>query len=305
MATRPMSERPKIVDMRCRLTTTEGADYFRQRTQHSGVYAHLGALQEGTIEAFFRDLDEAGVTTAVSASGNNPGMTLGYKRLPDRTTSNDHQAEIQKQYWGRFIGTAGIDASGTFHNPLEEIERCAKMGLRVVFIEPGRDPINVRHLADARLYPIYQKCVDLDLAICPQTSGPLGGKNIEYADPKYIDQVAEDFPDLRIICGHANPPYIRELIVVAGMRRENVYASPDGYLLRIGTRDWVKAVNSGMMAGKFIWGSAYPLRTLKPYADAFFSLPWNDDVLDRICYRNALHALKLEDDPTFKEIYGL
>ena len=107
-------------------------------------------------------------------------MKLGHAELPARTTSNDHMADVQRRNWGRFIGVAGIDAGAVYHEPIKEIERCAKLGLRVIFIEPGCSPGCM--LNDPRLYPIYQKCLDLDLAIIPQTSGPLWGRNIDYAN---------------------------------------------------------------------------------------------------------------------------
>ena len=98
-----------IIDARCRLTTKEGSDYFRTQTQKSGMFGKIEAFKDGTEETFFDEIGQSGVTTAVSVSGNNPGMKLGYKQLPDRTTSNDMMAEVQKRHWGRFIGVAGIE----------------------------------------------------------------------------------------------------------------------------------------------------------------------------------------------------
>ena len=294
-----------IIDIRCRLTTKETARYFSSRMEESKRLSEVPALVEGTVEAFFKEIEEAGITTAVSVSGNNPGIRIGKEVLPDRTTSNDLLAEVQKKYPGKFIGVAGIDAGNVFHNALEEIDRCVKeLELKAVFIEPGRSPGCL--LNDRRLYPVYQKCVDLHIPIIPQTSGPLGGKNVDYANPKYIEEVAEDFPNLNIICGHACYPYVREMIVVAA-RRHNVWASPDSYLLRLGTEDWVKAVNENHFgfANKFIFGSAYPLRPIKAYVEEFFKLPWKKECLDKILYRNAIKALKLENDPIMKKMYNL
>ena len=299
-----------IIDMRCRLTTSEGSDYFRIQTKKSGMWERVDAFQEGTEESFFAEVAQAGITTAVSVSGNNPGMKLGSKDLPDRTTSNDYMADVQRRNWGRFIGVAGIDAGAVFHDPIEEIERCAELGLRAIFIEPGRSPGCL--LSDPRLYPIYEKCVELDLTVIPQTSGPLGGKNIDYANPKYVEQVAEDFPDLRIICGHGHYPYVREAITMC-TRRDNVYLSPDIYLRQLGTEDWLKAINENIgayfggfgLADRFVFGSAYPLFDLKEYIRFFFSLPWKPEVLSRILYKNALRALNLQDDPVFRQMYGL
>ena len=92
-----------IIDMRCRLTTSEGSDYFRIQTKKSGMWERVDAFQEGTEESFFAEVAQAGITTAVSVSGNNPGMKLGSKDLPDRTTSNDYMADVQRRNWGRYI----------------------------------------------------------------------------------------------------------------------------------------------------------------------------------------------------------
>jgi predicted TIM-barrel fold metal-dependent hydrolase len=140
----------------------------------------------------------------------------------------------------------------------------------------------------------------------PQTSGPTGGRNISYADPTHIDRIADDFPELRIIAGHACYPYVREAIIVAA-RRENVYVSPDSYLFDMGTEDWVKAVNSTHygVGDRFLFGSAYPAVDLAAYVSAFMALPWKADVLPNLLYRNTLRALKLEQDPTYRSIYSL
>lgn len=297
-----------IIDMRCRVTIPEAGSYMPTmlggHAAKKGVYEQIRAFREGTIEAFFEEIGEAGITTAVSVSGNNPGMRIGTWDLPDRTTPNDLMADLQRRYWGRFIGVAGIDAGNVFHNSIDEIERSYQLGLRVVFIEPGRSP--GCNLDDRRLYPIYEKCVERDMALIPQTSGPKAGKSIDCANPVYLDRVAEDFPELRIIAGHGCYPYVREAIVVAA-RHQNVYMSPDVYLFELGTEDWLKAVNSNIRGfqDQFLFGTAYPATPVKPYMEKFFKLPWNQDALPKILYKNALRALKLEDDPVFKEMYGL
>lgn len=290
-----------IIDVRCRLTTREAAAYFANNARSFG--RSIPALDNGSEEAFWKELAEADVTTAVSVSGNSPGMQIGRMSLADRTTSNDLMAAMQRKHPGRFVGVAGIDAGNTFHNALDEIQRCKELGLRVVFIEPGRSP--GCNLDDPRLYPIYQQCQDLGMTLVPQTSGPLGGKNIDYANPVYLERVAEDFPKLRIIAGHACFPYVREMIVVAS-RRANVWVSPDMYLFAFGTDEWVQAVNDNFRGfdDRFLFGSAYPAIALKPYVEKFMRLPWREEALPKLLYGNALHALDLADDPAFKALYG-
>ncbi len=292
-----------IIDMRCRVPTLSTAQYFHTIMKNIGRLDYVPALKSGSLDTFLKDLEDSGITSAVSVSGNNPGARIGKRDQPARTTSNDEIAALQHEHLGKIIGVAGIDVGNTFHNSLEELERCSDLGLKAAFIEPGRSPGCL--LNDRVLYPIYQKCVDLDMAIIPQTSGLLGGKNFDYANPKYIEDVAEDFPDLRIICGHGCYPFVREMIMVC-QRRDNVWASPDVYLLNgLGTMDWVEAVNRNMygFADQFIFGSAYPFMSLKDAVNGYLQLPWNEDVLPKIFYKNALKALKLDSDPVFQSIY--
>jgi len=47
------------------------------------------------------------------------------------------------------------------------------------------------------------------------------------------------------------------------------------------------------------------LLNLTNYTNFFFSLPWKEEVLDKICWENAINALKLHDVPEIKESYNL
>ena len=287
-----------IIDARCRITIPEAGAFFADLAKARGVG------RAGTIDGFFDEIAAAGITTAVCVCGNNPTIAFGRVRMAPRTTSNDLMARLQAEHPGRFLGVAGIDTGNVHHDAHEELERCHAMGLRAVFIEPGHSP--GCDIDDPRLYPLYGKCERLGMTLMPQTSGPTGGRNIDYAHPRHIDRIADDFPDLRIVCGHACYPYVREAIIVAA-RRENVYVSPDSYLFDMGTDDWVKAVNSSHygVADRFLFGTAFPAVQLAPYLRDFFALPWSAEALPQMLYRNALRAFGVENDPVFRRMYGL
>src|SRR5689334_2286738 len=125
-----------IIDVRCRLTIPEAGEYFSGRAKARG---RAGAIKSfgKDIHAYFAEIGEAGITTAVSTSGQTPEMMIGNRVMAARTTPNDLMAKLQKEHWGRFIGVAGIDFGNVLHKALDEIERCATLGLRVVFAEPG------------------------------------------------------------------------------------------------------------------------------------------------------------------------
>jgi uncharacterized protein len=294
-----------ILDVRCRFTGGSSADYYRQSLQKSGRLHLIKSLEEGTEDSFFKEIEEAGITTAVSASGFNPGASLGKYNFPDRTTSNDELAEIQARNPGRFIACGGLDVSNTFHQVIEEIERCYyELNIKVFGIEPGRAP--GCNPSDSLLDTVYQKIQDLNATIIIQTSGLKGGRFLNYAHPDHIEQVADKFPYLRIICAHGCYPYVREAIVVA-MRRDTIWLSPEGYLWHLGHEDWLRAINKNFegFSNKFLFGTAYPLTPIKAFVDNFKKLPWDEQVLDKLLYKNALTALNLTDDSHYKSRYQL
>lgn len=285
-----------IIDVRCRLASAADGDYLRQRPD-AARFAPWAGL---STDAFFRHLDAARVRTAVSVAGNNLGLELGPRRFPPRRTDNDDQARLEREHPGRFVGVAGIDVGGALHNPVVEMERCVReLGLPRVAIEPGRAPLHAEHPADRRLYPFYERAQELEVTVMLQTSGYYGGKNLDYAHPRWIDRVAEDFPRLKLVCGHGCYPFVREMIAVA-VRRPNVYPSPDLYVFAPARVEWRYAVNKGLIADQFLFASGFPLcGSLVRTVDRFLLLGWRPAVLDRILYRNALRALRLEEKPEF------
>ena len=79
--------------------------------------------------------------------------------------------------------------------------------------------------SDARYYPIYAKCVELGVPVFVTTAParPQVPRAImDYIDPRQIDVVARDFPELILIMSHGGYPFVNEAIF-ACMRNANVY----------------------------------------------------------------------------------
>ena len=294
----------KIIDLRCRYTCGPSARYFVNRMSTRNRLASVPALGSSAEEDFFNEIQDAGITTAVSVSGCNPGAKIGRFDFPDRTTSNDQLSEVENRHPGRFLAVAGIDVSGKFHDPLAEIQRCVRqLGMRAVTIEPGRAPGCL--IDDIKLFPIYELCQSLDVAIIPHL-GPMAGPDLNHAHPSSVERIADAFPALRIICGHGCYPFVREAIVIAS-RRENIWLAPDGYFFHLGHEDWMHAINKNIMdfSYRFLFASAYPLTPIGPFVQNFLKLEWNPEALSRILFLNAIEALKLGEDPHFQKAYNL
>ncbi|WP_439474752.1 amidohydrolase family protein [Algoriphagus formosus] len=303
--TNKLNSKPLIIDVRCRYTGGESASYYRKQLKKSGRLPLIKSLKEGTEESFFEEIEQAGVTTAVSASGYNPGAKLGKYQFADRTTRNDDLADIQKRNPRKFIACGGIDVSNSFHHSIDEIQRCFHdLGIKVFGIEPGRAP--GCNPDDPILDDVYQTLQDINCTVIIQTSGLKGGKFLDYAHPGHIERVAEKFPYLRIICAHGCYPYVREAIVTA-MRRDNIWLSPEGYLWHLGYDDWLRAINKNFegFSKKFLFGTAYPLTPIKAFVDNFRKLPIEKEFFPNLLYKNAIDALGLNNNAEFKNFYDL
>jgi predicted TIM-barrel fold metal-dependent hydrolase len=82
---------------------------------------------------------------------------------------------------------------------------------------------------DRLYYPLYAACVDLGIPFCTQVghTGPLRPSETGRPIP-YIDQVALDFPELTIVCGHIGYPWTTEMIAVAD-KHANVCIDTSAY----------------------------------------------------------------------------
>ena len=113
---------------------------------------------------------------------------------------------------------------------------------------------------DRRYYPLFAECVELDVPFCTQVghTGPLRPSETGRPIP-YIDQIAIDFPELTIVCGHVGYPWTEEMIAVA-RKHENVYIDTSAYTTRApagGTREVHE--DHGPVGRKVLFGTNFPM----------------------------------------------
>ncbi|MBI3043374.1 MAG: amidohydrolase [Betaproteobacteria bacterium] len=238
------------------------------------------SARERSIDLLIQEMDQAQVTLGVA-----PGRTGGVFG----TMSNDDLTQLIKNYPGRFAGFAGIDPVNR-KRAIQEIDRAMQIGLKGVVLEPGLSHAPM-HIDDARVYPLYAHCEDRGIPVLLMAGGN-AGPDCSYSSPEHIDRVARDFPDLVLISGHGNWPWVGEIIHVC-YRRPNVHLSPDTYMFGMpGARDYVDAVN-GFLSNRFLFGTAYPFVSLKSAVDRFLQLGIKEEFLDDVLYANAARILRL------------
>ncbi|PYM60960.1 MAG: amidohydrolase, partial [Candidatus Rokuibacteriota bacterium] len=140
--------------------------------------------------------------------------------------------------------------------------------------------------SDPRFYPIYRKALELDIPVV-FTMGPIVGK---WGGPQGVDDLADEFPDLKIICSHGVWPQVTEFLALV-YRHENVYLETSIYEFLPGGDLFVQFAND-VMPDKFVYASAFPFRPLSDLT-RYQQLPFKPGVLEQILWHNPARLLKL------------
>ncbi len=200
------------------------------------------------VEFTLSALDAAGVDQALVSAWWGPQGPL---------LSNDHVARVVAAAPERLFGVASVDISRPMH-AVRELRRAVRelgfVGLRVLPWLWGLPP------DDRRYYPLYAECIELDVPFCLQVghAGPL--KPSEPGRPiPYLDHVACEFPELKIVGGHIGYPWTTEMIALA-TKYQNVFIDTSAYKPSRYPPELV-AFMRGHGRHKVLFGSNFPMIT--------------------------------------------
>ncbi|HSB81580.1 MAG TPA: amidohydrolase family protein, partial [Candidatus Methylomirabilis sp.] len=144
-----------------------------------------------------------------------------------------------------------------------------------------------------RLYPIYARCADRGLAVI-LTLSLMTGPDVSYCLPVDVDQVAHDFPTLKLVIAHACWPWVQPMVGVA-FRRTNVYLSPDIYAINLPGRDDFTLAARTYLQDRFLFASGYPFAPVGGAVQAYRAMGFLGEIADKIFRRNAAALLRLTD----------
>lgn len=173
---------------------------------------------------------------------------------------NDVTAAYAKKYPDRVIGFMGLDPKQP--KVLEELDRCYyDLGLKGIKLGPIYQKF---HPLDKRAYAIYARAEQLGLPILFHQGATYPRKApLKYANPILLEDVALDFPDLKMVIAHMGHPWIGETIVL--MRKQpNVFADISGLFYRPWQYYQAMALcHEYGRLDKLLFGSDYPIATTK------------------------------------------
>jgi predicted TIM-barrel fold metal-dependent hydrolase len=143
---------------------------------------------------------------------------------------------------------------------------------------------------DRRCYPLYAKCVELGVPVGFQVGHSAEVLPSNVGRPMLTDDVAIDFPDLKINLSHTGWPWTGEFCSMI-WRHPNVYGDISAYFPSTLDKELVAFMDSSRGRNKILYGTnGFDLGRFK--AD-FESLPISDKTRERVLRSNALEFLGL------------
>lgn len=146
---------------------------------------------------------------------------------------------------------------------------------------------------DRMAYPIYAKCVELDIPIFINTGVPGPRVPMDAQEVRLLDKVCWFFPELRIVMRHGGEPWV-DLAVKLMVKYENLYYSTSAFAPKYYPREILSYANSSRGSGKVIYAGYYPSGlTLERIFRELNELPLADETWPKFLRDNAREVLKL------------
>ncbi len=237
-----------------------------------------------SLPEFIKQINEARIDKVVL-------LNAALKGRPVRPM-NEALGKLLKAYPDRFAGFAGFDPN-TGAPAIEEIEYAIKeLGFSGIKTVPSFLELAIN---DKAFYPCYSKAQELGIPISVHTgTAILKGVRVKHVQPLMIDDVAFDFPDLKIFCSHLGGWQYLDVISML-VHHSNVYADISFWPLNplyVNLVPW--NLLEGAVPDKILFGSDYPAgQTPKEGVEAVKKLPVSQSFKEKILGNNAAKILGL------------
>ena len=206
---------------------------------------------------------------------------------------NEDSQRAIKDYPDRFFGSFEVDPNHGMEGVRELEAAVRELGVKAATAFPAgltpQVPIN-----DKKFYPIYAKCVELDIPICVCAGVP--GPRVPFGvqDVALIDEVCWFFPDLKFVTRHGCEPWA-DLAVKLMLKWPNLYYSTSAFAPKYYPKDVIQYANT-RGADKIMYAGYFPMGLS---LDRIFSelpqVPFRDHVWPKFLRENAVRVFKLDE----------
>ena len=231
-----------------------------------------------SLDNLLAQMDEANVEKSV----------LFAVEAPLLTASNEFVANVCQKIPDRFLGFASVDPNKA-DACIRLSEGIEKYNLKGLKLHP---PLQNFYPNDKKVWPVYEMANDLGIPVVFHVgTTPFGSLvKLKQADPILIDDIANDFPNLKIILTHLGTLWHQESFMVTE-KHPNVYIDTAAYPYEINeilTEKLIVRVGEE----KFIFGTDFPMpyegrmHRIKDFVECIRRLKISDELKERIFSNN-------------------
>ena len=209
------------------------------------------------------------------------------------TKESNLGAQALERYPDRFIPGCSPDPNRGMDAVRDIVRLHDEYGIRSIGLFPAGTYPQVA-INDKLMYPIYAKCVELDIPVfcCAGIPGP----RLKFAPQRVelIDEVCFDFPELVFVTRHGCEPWT-ELAVKLMLKWPNLYYSTSAFAPRYYPKAIVDYANT-RGADKIIYAGYFPMGlSIERIMTEMPQVPFHDDVWPKFLRGNAARILKLDE----------
>lgn len=246
-------------------------------------FEHLLALMRDPAQ-LLKYLDHCRIWRVALINYPSPDL-MGF----DHST-NDFVARYAAHDPVRLIAIGGVHPRFCA-DPAAEVDRLVALGIRALKVHPPHQlfAANAYTTDVPALAQVYERAQHHGLPVMIHTGTSIfPGARCKYGNPMEIDDVALDFPRLRIMLAHGGRPLWMDEAFFVVRRHKNVWLElsgiPPAKLLEYFPR-------IGELADRTVWGTDWPspgVRDLRANLDQFLALPLDGAIKQAITVENPL-----------------
>jgi predicted TIM-barrel fold metal-dependent hydrolase len=234
--------------------------------------------------AFLHHLDQAGIDRAVLINYVAPeviGFTAGV---------NQFVADYVKEDPRRLIPCGSLHPRHST-NIMADVEHLVRLGIRLIKIHPPHQLLypNDYLRGVKELEIIYRAAEANGIPVMFHTGTSIfpGARN-KYGDPMFVDDVAVDFPKLKILLAHGGRPLWMQTAFFLVRRHPNVFLDISGIPPKLLLKYFPRLEE---IASRTLFGTDWPgpgVPDIKRNVDDFKALPLKAEVQDQVLGKTAL-----------------
>jgi predicted TIM-barrel fold metal-dependent hydrolase len=265
----------------------EQYDFIRRQTKDRGSKEEMEFPVEYMFKDVPKDLPTDDPIAVTLHEMDKYGIELGLIGVSDATSRL-----ALKRHPDRFVPAGNLpdpnDVTGSVRALRREYE---EFGIRATGVFPAGTFPQVA-IDDAKMYPIYQSCVDLGIPIFCTAGVP--GPRLKFAPQEVarIDVVMYDFPELVFVTRHGCEPW-EKLAVKLMLKWPNLYYSTSAFAPKHYPQEIISYANT-RGADKIIYAGYFPMGlSLERIFSDMPHVPFKDEVWPKFLHENARRVLKL------------